>query len=111
FMTVNVLFASVTTQLTNMLMAIGKIKIVSALITMWAVLTIIFVPGLGYLYGVPGAALGYALVSSSSVVAIYIAKKYVNFSLKNSVLKSGISTFVMSLVLVLARSFAPPTLP
>lgn len=111
FMTINVLFASVTTQLTNMLMAIGKIKIVSGLITMWAVLTVILVPGLGYLYGINGAALGYALVSSSSVVAIYIAKKHVNFSLTNSVLKTGIAAAVMSVVVFIARGFAPPTLP
>lgn len=111
FMTINVLFASVTTQLTNMLMAIGKIKIVSGLITMWAVLTIILVPGLGAIYGVNGAALGYALVSSSSVIAIFIAKKHVNFSLRNSVLKTGLSAIAMGLVVFFARMFAPPTLP
>lgn len=111
FMSINVLFAAVTTQLTNMLMAIGKIKTVSALIVMWTVLTIIFVPGLGYLYGVNGAALGYALVSSTSVVAIYIAKRHVNFSLSQSVLKTGVATMAMGVVVLVARGFAPPTFP
>ena len=77
-MTVNVLFAAVTTQLTNMLSAIGRIKTVSKLIAMWAILTIILVPGLGYLYGVNGAALGYALVSSTSIIAIGIATSMID---------------------------------
>jgi O-antigen/teichoic acid export membrane protein len=108
-MTINVLFAAVTTQLTNMLMAIGKIKTVSKLIGMWAVLTVILVPGLGILYGVNGAALGYAIVSSTSIIAIAVAKKYVNFSLTQSVLKTGIATLVMGAVVILARQLAPPT--
>ena len=111
FMTVNVLFAAVTTQLTNMLSAIGKIKTVSKLIAMWAILTILLVPGLGHLYGINGAALGYALVSSTSVIAIAIAKTYVNFSLSQSVLKTGVATLVMGAVVAVSRLFAPPTLP
>lgn len=110
-MTINVLFASVTTQLTNMLMAIGKIKIVSVLISMWALLTILLVPSLGYLYGVNGAAAGYAIVSSTSVIAIYWAKKHVNFSLAKSVLKTGIAAAAMGIVVLFGRNFTPPTLP
>jgi len=110
FMTVNVLFAAVTTQLTNMLAAIGKIKTVSKLVAMWAVLTIILVPALSFAHGVNGAALGYALVSSTSVIAIAVAKRYVNFSLQNSVVKTGLATVAMSMVVLLARFFAPPSL-
>ncbi|MEM2988132.1 MAG: oligosaccharide flippase family protein [Candidatus Bathyarchaeia archaeon] len=111
FMTINVLFAAVTTQLTNMLSAIGKIKTVSKLIAMWAVLTIVLVPALGHLYGINGAALGYALVSSTSVIAIAIAKSYVNFSLTKSVVKTAFATIVMALVVLVARRLSPPTLP
>ncbi len=110
FMTINVLFAAVTTQLTNMLMAIGRIKTVSLLIGMWAILTIAFVPTLGHFYGVNGAALGYAMVSSTSVIAIIIAKKYVDFSLLG-VAKTAAATIAMALVVFVARAFAPPTLP
>jgi len=109
FMTINVLFAAVTTQLTNMLMAIGKIKIVSKLIAMWAILTVILVPGLGYIYGINGAALGYALVSSTSLIAIAIAKTHVNFSLTRSVVKTGIASIVMGAIVLFARQIAPPT--
>jgi O-antigen/teichoic acid export membrane protein len=110
FLTVNVLFAAVTTQLTNMLMAIGRIKTVSKLIAMWAVLTIVLVPGLGYMYGINGAALGYSLVSTTSIIAIAIAKKYVNFSLIG-VYKTAIATLAMAVVVLTLRKFAPPTVP
>ncbi len=109
-MSINVLFAAVTTQLTNMLAAIGRIKTVSKLMIMWATLTIILVPSLGYFYGVNGAALGYALVSTTSVIAIFIAKKYVNFSIVDSLAKTSISTIVMAFLILISRQFAPPTL-
>jgi len=44
FLAINVYFAAVTTQLTNLLNAIGKIKITTALMVMWTVLTWVFVP-------------------------------------------------------------------
>lgn len=105
FMTASVLFAAPTTLLTNLLMAIGKIKTVSKLLVMWTVLTVLLVPGLGALYGINGAAAGHALVSSTSVIAIYIAKKHVNFSLTDSLLRTAVSTVLMgALVLVLRES-------
>ena len=110
FMSISVLFAAVTTQLTNMLAAIGRIKTVSKLIAMWTILTLILVPALCYRYGVNGAALGYALVSSASVVAILIAKRYVNFSLFQGVIKTGTATLVMGAVVLVAKFFAPPTI-
>lgn len=84
---VNVIFAAVATQLTNMLTAIGKIGIVIKLTVMYTVLTIILVPTLAIKYDFTGAAWGYALVGTSSVVAIWVAKRQVNFSLVSSFLK------------------------
>ena len=46
--------------------------------------------------------IGYALVSSTSVIAIYIAKKNVNFSLSQSIVKTGLSTIVMAAVVLFA---------
>jgi PST family polysaccharide transporter/lipopolysaccharide exporter len=104
---INTLFASVTTQLTNLLNSIGKIKITFKLMIMWTVLTWLFVPGLAYLYGVTGAATGYAIVSSSSVIAIYIARKYVKFSLKDSVVWPALSAALMGVIVFLVRSVLP----
>lgn len=107
FMVINVLWASFTTQLTNMLMAIGKIKTVSKLITMWAVLTVILVPGLGHFYGVNGASAAYAIVSSTSVIAVWVAKKYVNFSLTDSVFKTGAATLILAITVIILKLFVP----
>jgi O-antigen/teichoic acid export membrane protein len=110
FLAVNVLFAAVTTQLTNLLNAVGKIKITSGLMIMWTALTWILVPYLGVKYGVNGASLGYAIVGASSVVAIAIAKRYVDFSLSESTLKPLLASFVMGVTLFVLRRFLPVNL-
>jgi O-antigen/teichoic acid export membrane protein len=93
---VNVVFAAVATQLTNMLTAIGEIRTTIKITIMYSVLTIILVPLLAYMGGVVGAAWGYALVGSSSVVAIYVAKRRVNFSLVESSIKPFAAALVMA---------------
>lgn len=100
---INTVFASVTTQLTNLLNSIGKIKTTFKLMVMWTVLTWLFVPFLATRNGVNGAALGYALVGASSVVAIIVARRQVRFSLVNSALRPFLATLVMSLLLLLLR--------
>ena len=107
---VNTIFAAASSQLTNLLNAIGKIKVTFKLMLMWTVLTWVFVPFLAIKYSVVGAALGYACVGLSSVVAIYIARKYVAFSLKDSLLGPGIATFVMAVALFIGRSLLPTNL-
>lgn len=106
-LSINVLFAAVTTQLTNLLNAIGKIKITSGLMVMWTVLTWVFVPYLAKRFGVEGAAFGYALVGASSIVAIFIVKKYVDFSLTNGVLKPLMASIVMGITILVLRIMLP----
>ncbi len=105
FISINFAFASATTQLTNLLNAIGKIKITFYLMIMWTLLSWIFIPFLASKFGVLGASIGYSLVGSSSVVAIYIAKKYVNFSVTDSIIKPLIGTMVMGTILYLVKNF------
>lgn len=104
---INFGFAAATTQLTNLLNAIGKIKITFYLMIMWTVLTWIFIPLLAKLYGINGAAAGYAIVGASSIVAIIIAKKYVNFSLSDAVYKPLLGTLAMGAVLLVLRGVLP----
>ena len=54
---------------------------------MWTTLTWLFVPALAISYGVSGAALGFVLVGLSSVVALYLAKKYVEINYLEILLK------------------------
>lgn len=106
-LSINVIFAAVTTQLTNLLNAIGKIKITSALMVMWTVLTWVFVPYLARRFGVEGAAAGYAVVGSSSIIAIFVVKRYVNFSLIDGALKPFFASIVMGASLLVLRSLLP----
>ncbi len=105
FISINFAFAGATTQLTNLLNAIGRIKITFYLMIMWTVLSWALIPILAIKFNVVGAAIGYSLVGSSSVVAIYIAKKYVNFSIINSMIKPIIGSIVMGVVLIITRRF------
>jgi O-antigen/teichoic acid export membrane protein len=106
---INTIFAAVTTQLTNLLNSIGEIKTTFKLMVMWTVLTWLLVPVLAIKYGVNGAAAGYALVGTSSVVAIYVARRFVSFSLLESAGRPLAATLVMAMTLLIARSFLPVT--
>jgi len=84
--------------------ALENEKTVTKLVAMWTVLTVMFVPTLGYVYGVNGAAAGYAIVSSSSVIAIYIARKHVKFSIIDGALKTFLASMLMGIVIFIIRA-------
>jgi len=107
---VDTIFASFTTQLTNLLNAIGKIKTTFKLMIIWTFLTFLSVPVLSIRFGVTGASIGYALVSISSIYAVYLAKREVNFSLTESIGRTAFSAALMGLVLLILRKFLPADL-
>ncbi|MBU0572420.1 oligosaccharide flippase family protein [Patescibacteria group bacterium] len=107
---INTVFAAATTQLTNLLNAIGKIKTTFKLMIMWTVLTWVFIPVLAIKYGVNGAALGYALVGSSSIIAIYIVRRHVKFSLIEGIFRPAFAAALMGVVLILTRKILPVNL-
>ncbi|MCH7730113.1 oligosaccharide flippase family protein [Patescibacteria group bacterium] len=104
---INTTFAAATTQLTNLLNAIGKIKYTFRLMIMWTVLTYALVPGLALKFGINGAAFGYALVGLSSVVAIYVTRRFVAFSLKDGVFKPALAAALMGVTLLFIRRLLP----
>ena len=107
FIGINTFFAATTTQLTNLLNSIGKIKVTFKLMIMWTVLTWVLVPILAIKYGVNGAAFGYSVVGFSSIIAIFIARQYVRFSLIDSAFKPALSAIVMGILLYLLRGYLP----
>lgn len=107
FISINFAFAAATTQLTNVLNAIGKIKITFYLMIIWTVLTWVFIPAFAVKFSVIGASIGYALVGISSIAAIVVARKYVDFSLMHSVAKPAVGSAVMGLALIIAKIFLP----
>jgi O-antigen/teichoic acid export membrane protein len=103
FLSVNSLWAAGSTQLTNFLTSVGKIKTVFKLMIMWTVLTWALVPVLSIKYGVNGAAFSYLLIGSSSAVVFYIVKKYLNWSIYHSVIVPLLSSVIMGVVLIILR--------
>jgi len=110
FVSINFLFAAGTTQLTNLLNAIGKIKITFYLMVMWTVLSWVLIPSLAVKFGVIGASMGYSLVGASSIIAIIVARKFVKFSIMNSMIKPAFGSLVMGTVLLVVRNFLPVNL-
>lgn len=105
FVSVNYAFAAATTQLTNLLNAIGKIRITFYLMIMWTLLTWLLVPLFSSRLGALGASIAYALVGVSSLVAIYQAKKYVNFSITDSIAKPLFGSFIMAIVIIFVKRY------
>jgi O-antigen/teichoic acid export membrane protein len=102
---INSAWGAVTTPLTNALAAVGRIKIVFKLMVMWTILTWVFYPLLAIKYGYNGVALGAALVALSSVVAIYLAQKYLHFSFLAGVKKPLVATIIMGGIVWFLRPF------
>lgn len=96
-------FAAVTTPLTNTLNAIGKISLTFKLMIMWTAFTWLLVPALAMFYGLNGAAFGFTLVGLTSIVAIYLASKYVTVDYLQNVGKPLIASFLMGLGLYIIR--------
>ena len=108
--TAETIFSTITTQLTNTLNAIGRVTTTFRLMIMWTVLAWLVIPYVAINYGYIGASIGYVIVSSSSVIAIMLIKRYIDFSLKDAVLAPAISTTLMAITLLLIRMRVPYTL-
>ncbi len=104
---INVFFAASTTQLTNLLNAIGKIKLTFKLMIMWTILTWLLIPILAINFGVVGASLGFALVGASSLVALHIAHVNVPFDLKEAIFEPAVAAGIMASVMWTLASLLP----
>ena len=104
---INTIFAAVTTPLTNLLNAIGKIKITFRLMIMWTTLTWILIPILSIRFGINGAAAGYALIGISSLVAIAIATKFIKVDFWGSCGKPAVATILMGLTIYIGQLYLP----
>lgn len=102
----NSALATVSTSMTNLLNAIGKIKTTFKLMVMWLVLTWILMPILGIKLGYNGVAVATALISISSILGIYLAKKEVNFNLVSSAGKPLLASIIMGLTVYFFRPFS-----
>ena len=107
FLSVNSLWAAASTQLTNFLNSVGKIKTTFKLMIMWTALTWALVPVLSVKFGVNGAAFSYLLIGSSSVVVFYIVKRQLNWAIGRSVIVPLLASLVMGIILFILRGILP----
>lgn len=103
----NSALAAITTPVTNTLNAIGKISVTFKLMIMWTVLTWIFVPLLALNFGLNGAALGFTVVSLSSVIALGWALKYVQVNYFQVVSKPLFLSIVIGIVVSIIKTLIP----
>ncbi|MDO8638594.1 MAG: oligosaccharide flippase family protein [Candidatus Daviesbacteria bacterium] len=102
-------FAAVTTPLTNMLNAIGKISLTFKFMVMWTVLTWIFVPLLSYIYGVNGAAFGFSIVGASSIVALIKSKEFIDINYLEVAGKPLLGALTLGLLVFILKILLPTT--
>jgi lipopolysaccharide exporter len=100
YFSLNTLFASITVPLTNLLNAIGKVKIVLRYMVLWTVLnwvlTIWFIKAFGY----NGVAAASFLVAASVMLILPQIKKYVQFSFFGPIWKQFVAAIIMGLLVL-----------
>jgi len=106
FFSINALFASVNTTLTNTLFAIGEVKIVLKLMILWTVLTWVLTYILILQFGYIGVGVSSALVAASTTVIIYFVKKTIPLKvIKNIIGPFGISIIMFIVVSLLTSHY------
>lgn len=96
---VNAMWSSVSTTITNAFAAMGKIKINLKLMLMWTALTWILTPLLMMRYGYNGVAAASAIVASTSIIPMIILKKMLPVSLFSNIWPQLVSALFMGISL------------
>ena len=106
----NSALAGVSTPMTSVLNALGKVKINTYLMIMWTVLTWIITPVMAIRFHYLGVAYATGIIALTSFVPVLIVRKYIKFDFMSSVLKPGLSTLAMLSVSILFGSLLPRNL-
>jgi len=107
FISITSAFAAVTTPLTNMLNAIGKISLTFKFMIMWVILTWLFVPILALHFGVNGAGVGFALVGISSIFAIVKSNEFIDINYFEVLRKPILGSIVMGIIIFILKMVIP----
>ena len=100
YFSLNTLFASITVPLTNLLNAIGKVKITLKYMVLWTLLnwglTVLFIK----LFGFNGVAAASFLVAASVIFILPQVKKYVHFSFFGPIWKQFLASVLMGILVL-----------
>ncbi len=99
FFSINAALSCVSTPLTNALNAIGKIKLTLYLMVFWTAATWILTPLSIYLWGFNGVSIAAAVIATSLVGVVYLAKRNLNFNVSKAAGFPAIGSAFMGLVI------------
>lgn len=111
FFAINAIFSSVSTPLTNLLNAIGKIKITLRLMVFWTGATWIVTLILIHFLGAIGVSLASAIIASSALFVIYLTKKYVTFDIFRPIVLPMFAAALMGLFLYFSAPVVVQNVP
>lgn len=111
FFAINAALASVLVPLTNLLNAIGKIKITLYFMIAWTIITWVLTPLSISLIGFNGFPAVSALVNISVFVVIYMAKKYVPFSAVTVIKNPFLASLGMGILLLFINKYLVVNIP
>lgn len=95
FFSLNALFASITVPLTNLLNAIGKVKITLAYMVFWTLLSWILTVFFIQMFGFNGVAAASFVVAASVLLILYQVKREIEFSFVRPIWKQFIAAVIM----------------
>lgn len=99
--TLGIAWSAISTPLTNVLNAIGKINKTLKLMIMWTVLTWTLSPLFIFFWGYLGVALSALVISFSSYVAVIFVKRELDLSLFKQIYAQSIASLGMAVVALL----------
>ncbi|HYK07966.1 MAG TPA: oligosaccharide flippase family protein [Candidatus Eisenbacteria bacterium] len=109
FFAMNAAVSAISTPLTNVLNAVGKIKVTLYLMILWTILTWVLTPLAIYWYGFNGFAGVSALISLTVILVVFVTKKYIAFSIK-PVIVPTISSLLMLVLLFFGNQLLGKTI-
>ncbi len=98
-------WSAISTPLTNLLTAMGKINQTLKLMVMWTLLTWILTPPLLWWFGYNGVAIAALLISFSSVAAVRMVQKEIQFDLWSQIWPQLVAASAMALTAIVGRSY------
>ena len=103
FFSLNTVFGSVTNPLTNLLNAIGKVRITLYFMVFWTALTWILTPLFVFLFGYNGVSMASFMVAVSSLAVLYKTREFVEFSFTKPIFKPLVATILMAIFIFLSK--------
>lgn len=104
FFSINGMFSSISTTLTNVLNALGQIKITLKLMILWTILTWVFTLIFLKLWGYNGVAIASALVSATVFLPIIFVKNILPVKIISNIKSSFLATILMAIFLYFLSS-------